>query len=169
MHFRYLKQHFFDPTSLVQDRFLVCTSPDLCLRPLSKQMIQSVCANFRQLPTLTLSNHELCLQWCMPVPAQWSDAAKASVRSAALRSGIISEPGSMKLTLCLEPEAAAIHAKGTTSVDIQSGDIFMVVDAGGGTVDVTVHQVYAYINYINLNLSTPIQSKQSLKFTRCWR
>ncbi|MEW5309674.1 MAG: hypothetical protein WDW38_001543 [Sanguina aurantia] len=81
------------------------------------------------------------IQWCITVPAQWSDAAKASVRSAAVRSGIILTPSSELLTLCLEPEAAALHAAAMRTLQIQQGDLFMVVDAGGGTVDITVHEV----------------------------
>ncbi|GIQ88767.1 heat shock protein 70 family protein, partial [Kipferlia bialata] len=46
------------------------------------------------------------------------------------------------LVFVLEPEAAAVY--GSTKVDefqLVTGDRFMVVDVGGGTADVTVHQV----------------------------
>lgn len=37
-------------------------------------------------------------------------------------------------------QAAALHAKTLRAIELAVGDVFMVVDAGGGTVDVTVHQ-----------------------------
>lgn len=41
----------------------------------------------------------------------------------------------------LESQAAALHAKVFKSLNMSAGNVFMVVDAGGGTVDVTVHEV----------------------------
>lgn len=89
------------------------------------------------------------IKWIVTVPAIWSDPAKAFMRKAALEAGIDSK----MLTIVLEPEAAATfvkHLPVERRVDGQEGDVFqtfssgskyIVVDAGGGTVDITAHEV----------------------------
>lgn len=62
-------------------------------------------------------------------------------------SGMIPFLKSDALIIILEPEAAALSARGDFTyriphcVDLQPEDSLMVVDAGGGTVDITVHKV----------------------------
>ena len=81
-----------------------------------------------------------------------SDAAKQKVRQAALRAGITRRLDSDALVLLYEPEAAALHyltcegsgagsGGGGSSGEVQEGEGLMVLDAGGGTVDVTLHRV----------------------------
>ncbi|KAK3100136.1 hypothetical protein FSP39_015217 [Pinctada imbricata] len=84
--------------------------------------------------------------WVLTVPAIWNEAAKQFMRMAATSAGIPNK----RLSLALEPEAAAIHAKENFtqrlpgSIHIQRyspGTKYMVLDLGGGTVDVTVREV----------------------------
>ncbi|KAG2500196.1 hypothetical protein HYH03_001776 [Edaphochlamys debaryana] len=108
--------------------------------------------------------------WCLTVPAMWDEEAKAKMRRAAGRAGIL--PGSLILTL--EPEAAllpaAAQAAASTTlgdaaadnrlkdvtkeegagsappgrprrITLDDGDVLLVLDCGGGTVDVTLHRV----------------------------
>jgi len=74
------------------------------------------------------------------------------MRKAAFDAGMISDQNSDKLGLCLEPEAACMacedqrmseeSAQSANSLQIlKNGDKFMVLDCGGGTVDITVHRV----------------------------
>ncbi|XP_069131007.1 heat shock 70 kDa protein 12A-like isoform X2 [Argopecten irradians] len=89
------------------------------------------------------------IQWVLTVPAIWDDSAKLFMRKAAIKAGIPSDA----LLLALEPEAAAmycqhIHLNMSTGSDgsktistFNHGTKYMVIDAGGGTVDITVHQV----------------------------
>lgn len=89
------------------------------------------------------------IKWILTVPAIWSDPAKAFMRTAAVKAGIDSD----MLTIALEPEAAALYVKHLPverRVDGKRGDEFhtfspgskyIVVDAGGGTIDITAHQV----------------------------
>ncbi|KAJ3108256.1 hypothetical protein HDU97_001790 [Phlyctochytrium planicorne] len=56
--------------------------------------------------------------WILTVPAIWKDGAKRLMRDAAVVGGLITAPNSASLMLALEPE-----------------------DCGGGTIDVTVHEV----------------------------
>lgn len=44
------------------------------------------------------------MQWCVTVPAQWGEASKAAVRTAALRAGIITKVDSPQIMIVLEPE-----------------------------------------------------------------
>ena len=76
-----------------------------------------------------LRNHQIC--FVLTVPAIWSDQAKDATRRAAERAGIPHD----NLTMITEPEAAAHYCATTCEeVDLEVEDNFMVCDAGGGTV-----------------------------------
>ncbi|CAC5405225.1 unnamed protein product [Mytilus coruscus] len=85
------------------------------------------------------------ISWVLTVPAIWTDKAKEFMRLAALEAGI---PGA-RLSLAYEPEAAALFCKKfncqTKGPNIQSafdaGESFLVLDCGGGTVDITTYQI----------------------------
>ncbi|XP_060570239.1 heat shock 70 kDa protein 12A-like [Ruditapes philippinarum] len=88
------------------------------------------------------------IRWVLTVPAIWDDAAKQFMREAALKAGI---PGEY-LKLALEPEAASMFCRylpvermmGSADKKItcfQPKSKYLVLDAGGGTVDITVHEV----------------------------
>ncbi|KAL3871598.1 hypothetical protein ACJMK2_039589 [Sinanodonta woodiana] len=86
--------------------------------------------------------------WVLTVPAIWNDAAKQFMREAAIKAGIASD----KLEIALEPEAASFFCQyipvSTWSAREQlapfaaapPGTKYMVVDLGGGTADMTVHE-----------------------------
>ncbi|KAH8556812.1 hypothetical protein BGW37DRAFT_474327 [Umbelopsis sp. PMI_123] len=82
-------------------------------------------------------------RYCLTVPAIWSDRAKTSMRQAAIRAGIISRDDPVeRLMLISEPEAAALYCeKRCESYNLEHGDKFMIVDAGGGTVDLIVYEI----------------------------
>ncbi|XP_060600608.1 uncharacterized protein LOC132754036 [Ruditapes philippinarum] len=89
------------------------------------------------------------VQWVLTVPAIWNDGAKQFMRESALKAGIEGR----RLTIALEPESASIYCrhqnisagnKETGDKDIscfKEGTRYMVIDAGGGTVDITIHEV----------------------------
>ncbi|KAK3577062.1 hypothetical protein CHS0354_003149 [Potamilus streckersoni] len=86
------------------------------------------------------------ITWVLTVPAIWNDAAKQFMREAAVQAGISSE----NLKIALEPETASIFCRllpvekmveGGGMENFQRGSKYMVLDAGGGTVDITVHEV----------------------------
>lgn len=79
------------------------------------------------------------VQWVVTVPAIWSDVAKGFMRSAAYRAGLIKEEDSKRLLFALEPESAAIAAD--VHKVTKPGDSFMVLDTGGGTVDITMNRL----------------------------
>ncbi|KAL3878441.1 hypothetical protein ACJMK2_030791 [Sinanodonta woodiana] len=86
--------------------------------------------------------------WVLTVPAIWSDGARQFMREAAQSCGIENH----QLTIALEPEAAALYCKYlpmgklTGSDDsgfsaFSVGTKYMLIDLGGGTADITVHEV----------------------------
>ncbi|XP_063399971.1 heat shock 70 kDa protein 12A-like [Mytilus trossulus] len=84
------------------------------------------------------------IRWVITVPAIWSEAAKQFMRKCAHSAGI---PGN-QLIIALEPEAASIYCQNIPSKDkdedaitvFKEGTQYMVVDLGGGTVDIAVHE-----------------------------
>ncbi|XP_060556338.1 heat shock 70 kDa protein 12B-like [Ruditapes philippinarum] len=87
----------------------------------------------------TIGIRESEIQYVMTVPAIWNERAKQFMRRAANKAGI---PNNF-LTLALEPEAASIWCQVVTEdtpADAELSANYMVVDLGGGTADITVHQ-----------------------------
>ncbi|XP_053390816.1 heat shock 70 kDa protein 12A-like [Mercenaria mercenaria] len=94
----------------------------------------------------TIGSEEIL--WVITVPAIWTDGAKQFMREAAVKAGIKTE----NLIIALEPEAASVfcrHLSIDTTVDnkevplaiFPDGTKYIVLDAGGGTIDITVHEV----------------------------
>lgn len=91
------------------------------------------------------------IRWCITVPAIWRDSEKRAMREAAAAAGL--PTGEERLLLVSEPEAAAVHCALTSGtllgpqrpesrLDVDTaGSRFMVVDCGGGTVDITSYQI----------------------------
>ena len=61
------------------------------------------------------------------------------MRTCAYEAGLISDRNSQSLALALEPEAACLTTEKAGSF-LSAGNKFMVLDCGGGTVDVTMHK-----------------------------
>ncbi|KAI8916450.1 hypothetical protein BC831DRAFT_486906 [Entophlyctis helioformis] len=80
--------------------------------------------------------------WCITVPAIWDERGKNNVRQAATYAGIITEATKQSLRIILEPEAAALYAlKSMPELSGNNNAMFMILDAGGGTVDLTTHSI----------------------------
>lgn len=67
------------------------------------------------------------------------------MRRAAHKAGIIEELNSGNLLLCLEPEGASIQCRNDAEETVRhlmvKDSVVMVLDCGGGTVDITVHKL----------------------------
>lgn len=89
------------------------------------------------------------IRWVLTVPALWSEEHKLFMRKAAVAAGIVDSVNSPNLLLCLEPEGASIQcredAEKTVKEQMVKGSIIMVLDCGGGTVDITVHKLLCEI------------------------
>ncbi|KAL6459450.1 hypothetical protein MHYP_G00329220 [Metynnis hypsauchen] len=92
--------------------------------------------------------------WVLTVPAIWSSAAKQFMREAATEAGLVTDSASERLIIALEPEAASVWCKELPIDGFMEGEVeeaekidefpgtqYMVVDCGGGTIDITVHEV----------------------------
>ncbi|CAM9668792.1 unnamed protein product [Scytosiphon promiscuus] len=83
------------------------------------------------------------VNWVITVPAIYDDFAKNFMRQAAHEAGMIDKVGSTKLRLCLEPEAAclAVATEDNPLTCEAEGGYMMVVDCGGGTLDITTYHI----------------------------
>ncbi len=67
------------------------------------------------------------------------------MRKAFLEAGIIEEQMSPNLLLCLEPEGASIQCRedseDVVKQQLTKEKVVMVLDCGGGTVDITIHKL----------------------------
>ncbi|MDJ0515002.1 MAG: Hsp70 family protein [Trichodesmium sp. MO_231.B1] len=86
------------------------------------------------------------IRWCLSIPAIWKDEDKNLMRRAAQKAGLIgsSNDEAERLLIVLEPEAAAIFCQEEDQNALTPGTKIMIVDCGGGTVDITVHKVLKY-------------------------
>ncbi|KAL8977276.1 MAG: hypothetical protein Q9205_006885 [Flavoplaca limonia] len=79
------------------------------------------------------------VEYIITVPAVWSATANRKTRACAEKAGM-GEGTALKIVS--EPEAAAVHALQNMSVyDLEKGDVFVVCDAGGGTVDLVSYRI----------------------------
>ncbi|XP_062582262.1 heat shock 70 kDa protein 12B-like [Saccostrea cucullata] len=88
------------------------------------------------------------IDFILTVPAIWGEKAKIFMRKAAMKAGIKNE----RLNIVLEPEAASIYcqylqiARNAINYDscdlgvLRAGTKYILLDLGGGTADITVHQ-----------------------------
>ena len=76
------------------------------------------------------------------VPAVWSERAKDQTMKAVNRAKFQAS----KISLVTEPEAAAIYTlktmmEGANRTELQVGDVFVLTDCGGGTVDLISYKI----------------------------
>ncbi|CAC5392671.1 unnamed protein product [Mytilus coruscus] len=86
------------------------------------------------------------IKWVLTVPAIWGERAKQFMRKSAVKAGIPDE----NLLIALEPECASVYCQYLRSEQMlgaengfkpsEKGCSYMVVDIGGGTVDIAVHE-----------------------------
>ncbi|KAK9480834.1 hypothetical protein V1514DRAFT_324579 [Lipomyces japonicus] len=81
------------------------------------------------------------IQYFLTVPAIWDDAGKATTRLAAVKAGFVKDVDDRRLSLITEPEAAAIFCAKRGVLELKEADTFLIVDCGGGTVDLIAYEV----------------------------
>jgi Hsp70 protein len=102
----------------------------LCLRQAFLKALEAITAG----PYL-----ETDIRWCVTVPAIWDNYTRDLMRKAAVEAGLPDDPE--RLLLAREPTAAALYCVAKGEQVTAPGSRFMVIDAGGGTVDITSYQV----------------------------
>ncbi|KAJ3437937.1 hsp70 family protein [Anaeramoeba flamelloides] len=80
------------------------------------------------------------IYWVLTVPAIWEDIGKEIMRRAFHQAGLISSKNSPNLLFCYEPEVAAIDffQDQRNQLSQFNNKKLLVVDAGGGTIDITL-------------------------------
>ncbi|KAG9304705.1 hypothetical protein G9A89_016184 [Geosiphon pyriformis] len=82
------------------------------------------------------------VQIVMTVPAEFDDTAKAILRYCAYQARLLDIEESSNLIFTTEPEAAAIYCLHyLREYPLRENEPFMVVDCGGGTVDLTIRNL----------------------------
>ncbi|PKK64400.1 actin-like ATPase domain-containing protein [Rhizophagus irregularis] len=83
----------------------------------------------------------------LTVPAEYSEKEKAIMRDCAYKAGLINVKSTDLLQFTTEPEAAAVYCMEHCLKEHDLGDTdstettFMIVDCGGGTVDLTTRKI----------------------------
>ncbi|KAF0520400.1 actin-like ATPase domain-containing protein [Gigaspora margarita] len=76
------------------------------------------------------------------VPAEFTEKAKSTMRQCIYDAGLINNFGTQNLKFITEPEALAIHCMNLLKEHrLKTGDNYLVVDCGSGTVDLTVRKL----------------------------
>ncbi|XES00224.1 hypothetical protein HEP87_58830 [Streptomyces sp. S1D4-11] len=122
-------------------------------RGLIRELVTAYLKEIRELATaeikrMTYTEREV--RWCITVPAIWDDEDKAVLRRLAVDAGFPGDPE--RLLLAIEPEAAALychlrmpdaasdpHRRARLPLHLD-GFRSVVVDCGGGTVDITAYE-----------------------------
>ena len=87
------------------------------------------------------NREEQNIRYYLTVPAIWNEAGKAATRAAAIQAGFLRSEDDNRLTLVSEPEAAAIFCSKAGLLNLKIDDALLIVDCGGGTVDLVSYQV----------------------------
>ncbi|XP_052076283.1 heat shock 70 kDa protein 12A-like isoform X2 [Mytilus californianus] len=115
----------------------------IAIKYLKEQMIKKLNSKFL---TMKVDIKDEDIQYVLTVPAIWADQSKLFMRKAAEKADIDKD----QLKLALEPEVASIYCQ-ELRLDVEKeanrflqtikpGMKFMVIDLGGGTADITLHQ-----------------------------
>lgn len=76
-------------------------------------------------------------QYCLTVPAKWTNKAKMIMREAFTIAGMISRYDRInRLVLVSEPDATALYIENRYG-EFKSGDILMICEAGAETLNLT--------------------------------
>ncbi|KAF9505320.1 hypothetical protein BS47DRAFT_558685 [Hydnum rufescens UP504] len=96
-----------------------------------------------------------CADIWISIPAIWNVASGELMREAAFNAGLVEHQGSSdysggrdRLHIIAEPEAAAVHCALWNNPYLKSDQVFMVCDAGGGTIDTAIFKFLGSLHEI---------------------
>jgi molecular chaperone DnaK (HSP70) len=78
------------------------------------------------------------IKWIITVPPLWDEKGKKFMKQVAIKAGMINTE------IALEPEAASLtifHDKSIKKKFLEKGKTFLLVDAGGYTVDISANRI----------------------------
>ncbi|CAI2172469.1 1056_t:CDS:2 [Funneliformis geosporum] len=79
--------------------------------------------------------------WVLTVPAEFSEKDIAIMRECVNNAKLIKRKDAKNLQFTTEPEAAALYCMENELLELNIGNSFMIVDCGGGTVDLTTRKL----------------------------
>ncbi|KAJ5167408.1 uncharacterized protein N7482_006189 [Penicillium canariense] len=139
------------PTVLYYDQYqkVVGWGPDIAEalaptgypKPGVQKLRQAMRAQLQKTLGEVFTREERNIRYYLTVPAIWNDAGKAATRAAAIQAGFLRDENDNRLTLVSEPEAAALFCAKTGLLNLKIGDAILIVDCGGGTVDLIAYEV----------------------------
>lgn len=96
----------------------------------------------------------LTLHIVVTVPAIWKGYAQQSTEQAVRKAGLLGSrmAGETQLSVVTEPEAAALSTILDRYDSVKAGNVYVVCDAGGGTVVSPLLSIYNTANQVNLRL-----------------
>ncbi|KAJ3370745.1 hypothetical protein GGF31_003767 [Allomyces arbusculus] len=79
------------------------------------------------------------VRWCLTIPTMWTDAAKQKMYRAMFKADLIPSLTSERVVFCSEPMAGLLSEalSSDSRTQVQCNDPILMVDMGGGTVDLT--------------------------------
>ncbi|KAM6527538.1 hypothetical protein FSOLCH5_003604 [Fusarium solani] len=85
----------------------------------------------------------LTLHIVVTVPAIWKGYAQQSTEQAVRKAGLLGSrmAGETQLSVVTEPEAAALSTILDRYDSVKAGNVYVVCDAGGGTVDLITYEI----------------------------
>jgi hypothetical protein len=131
------------------------------LRLLWKHILDTICKSRGESVVDALSFHVV-----ITVPAIWKGYARQGMEVAARKSGILDPrpAGPTALTFAPEPEAAALSTLSEPGRKVKEGDVYVICDAGGGTV-VSAGMPKTLRNAVNLSrISSATKLAKSIQY-----
>merc|ERR1719361_3013511 len=90
------------------------------------------------------------IQWIVTVPAIWDDSAKYKMRNWAIKAGLVDKKIKDQCKIVYEPDCASLSVQmerrrggddQKQEEPFQEGEKYLLIDAGGGTLDIACHEV----------------------------
>ncbi|KAH8591766.1 hypothetical protein B0O99DRAFT_654237 [Bisporella sp. PMI_857] len=102
---------------------------------------QAIRTQLRKRLGAIFDHEERNIHFSFTVPTMFNEATQLKLRNAIVAAGFVSTPHSEYLSLISEPKSLAMYCTKTGLLNLKAGDAFIVVDCGGGTVDLIAYEV----------------------------
>lgn len=87
------------------------------------------------------NREERNIEYYFTLPPIWSESGRVALHAAAIYAGFLRSETDDRITFIREPEATAIYCAKYGLLNVQMGDVILVVDCGSGTVDLMAYEV----------------------------
>ena len=81
------------------------------------------------------------IQWIVTVPAIWNDDAKRKMKEWIIKAGLVDPSIDNQCRIVYEPDCASLCLQYDGNTKFESGEKYILIDAGGGTVDIACHEI----------------------------